>query len=584
MFYFSVSVNRQNEPCAQYPTATTPNLFRLPLPFPGGINGTAPLVHLKNIKHPFVGVNLGRLAVPVIAVILFAGFGIRAIWPPAPQPENDAVFSVSRALAHVQQIAREPHPVGSPAHAQALAYFVEQLRALPLEVQVQGALHGKVCLTNVLARPRNPSGSNVVLLVAHYDSVPTGPGAADDAAGVATLLETARLLAPEKSATNEVAFLFTDGEELGLLGASAFIKDNGEFLKHVRVVLNFEARGNHGPVVMFETGPHNLELLRLFRACPFPVATSFAQDVYHRMPNDTDLSEFMAAGLTGYNFAVIMGLEAYHRPADTWQNLDPNSLAHYGSYATTLAARLAQTDLASLDSSQDSVFFPLARGILAVFPESWAVPLAVGACIFFGTEVIFGIALRRLNLLRFFLGTVFAICIPVIMAIIAGVVLRILKALFHGRAYGLFLILPHSGAIAIFFLAFTVLAVLVVKAMLSRKFGAAEMLAGTLIVWLALAVITALCLRGFSYLFLWPALFGTVALWLIFSRLPSSFTSAAAMICTLAPGCVLFSSAVLLAYHALTIGLLPVLVGLTSHVVVLIHVTGDSMAPRTDHR
>ena len=51
--------------------------------------------------------------------------------------------------------------------------------------------------------------------MAHYDSVPFGPGAADDGAGVVTLLETARALKAGPPLKNDVIFLFTDGEEAG---------------------------------------------------------------------------------------------------------------------------------------------------------------------------------------------------------------------------------------------------------------------------------------------------------------------------------------------------------------------------------
>jgi hypothetical protein len=539
---------------------------------------------LKNVKQPRLAGRVAALAAPILAVVLFAGLGIQAIWPPSPQTElgKDKVFSVNRAMAHVQQIAREPHPVGAKAHDQVLGYLAGQLRALPLEVQVQGATNDTQRLTNVLARPRNPSGSNIVLLVAHYDSVPTGPGAADDGAGVATLLETARLVAAEAPGKNEVAFLFTDGEEMGSPGASAFIKDNGEFLKHVRVVLNFEARGNRGPVVMFETGPHNLGLMRLFRACPYPVTTSFAQDIYYRMPNYTDLTQFLAAGFTGYNFAVIMGLEAYHRPGDNWQNLDRRSLAHYGSYATTLAGRLAQADLDSLRSSQDGIFFPLVRGILVVYPESWAFPLAASTCVVYGVVMILGLARRRFRPGRVLLGIAFALGVPVVMALIASLGLKVLRALFSHVADTSTLVLV-SHAFAILSLTLTVVGVLAVKSRLSRRLGATEMFAGALVVWLVLAVITALWLRGLSYFFLWPALCGTAVLWIVSRQDPLSLATAnAAMLGSLAPGCVLFAPAMLLAYHALTIALLPVLVGLTSHLMWLARVPETGAGPRAE--
>jgi hypothetical protein len=44
---------------------------------------------------------------------------------------------------------------------------------------------------------------------------------------------------------------------------------------NVEVLINFDARGNRGPVYMFETSPHNGRLIQtLARAAPRPLATS----------------------------------------------------------------------------------------------------------------------------------------------------------------------------------------------------------------------------------------------------------------------------------------------------------------------
>jgi Zn-dependent M28 family amino/carboxypeptidase len=67
-----------------------------------------------------------------------------------------------------------------------------------------------------------------LLLVAHYDHLGEGPGgilpgADDNASGVATLLEFARLAADAPG----WRLLLTDGEELGLLGARAYLREYG---------------------------------------------------------------------------------------------------------------------------------------------------------------------------------------------------------------------------------------------------------------------------------------------------------------------------------------------------------------------
>src|SRR6202030_2000364 len=100
---------------------------------------------------------------------------------------------------HVVAIAQRPHPIGSAEHDRVRDYLVAQLRNLGLEPQIQNATGvgtrsadaGRV--QNILARmPGRQNGAAAFLLVAHYDSVEAGPGAADDGAGIAAILETVR--------------------------------------------------------------------------------------------------------------------------------------------------------------------------------------------------------------------------------------------------------------------------------------------------------------------------------------------------------------------------------------------------------
>ena len=114
--------------------------------------------------------------------------------------------TAERAFRHVEAIADQPHPVGTAAHLQARNYIVSELQALGLSPQLQEttfvdpespAFPGKIVagtVKNVIARLAGTAGNQAILLVCHYDSVATAPGASDDGSGVATLLETARAL------------------------------------------------------------------------------------------------------------------------------------------------------------------------------------------------------------------------------------------------------------------------------------------------------------------------------------------------------------------------------------------------------
>ena len=137
---------------------------------------------------------------PGLPATLLAWLGIGlvvflAIWfqqPPAPVPVTAAAtdFSAERAMQHVEAIARAPRPIGSTNHAAARDYIVQQLRAFGFEPEIQkttavnstaAPLFLAGTIENIVARQRGTGDGRAVALVAHYDSVSTGPGANDDA-------------------------------------------------------------------------------------------------------------------------------------------------------------------------------------------------------------------------------------------------------------------------------------------------------------------------------------------------------------------------------------------------------------------
>src|SRR6266540_1940220 len=154
--------------------------------------------------------------------------------PPAALPESASadVFSAGRAVRTLRELAGDgtPRPVGSAADGRVVEALVTRLRALGLEPTVQRTfacgIYGTCALVrNVVARVGPPaSGRRSVALVAHHDSVAAGPGVADDLSGVAIVLEAARALAAAPPLPRPVLLVLTDGEEAGLVGASAFVE------------------------------------------------------------------------------------------------------------------------------------------------------------------------------------------------------------------------------------------------------------------------------------------------------------------------------------------------------------------------
>ena len=167
----------------------------------------------------------------VIALVLgsFAAVSLLMLEPPDPLPASAPAneYSAERAFSHVEQIAERQHPVGSAANAEVRDYLVKQMEDLGLQPTVQEATSARTKegtasiarVHNIHARIPGSAPTGHIVLVAHYDSVPRGPGAADDGAGVAAILEIARAITSGSPPRNDIDIVFTDAEEPWLLGA-----------------------------------------------------------------------------------------------------------------------------------------------------------------------------------------------------------------------------------------------------------------------------------------------------------------------------------------------------------------------------
>ncbi|HUL72857.1 MAG TPA: M28 family peptidase [Vicinamibacterales bacterium] len=247
--------------------------------------------------------------------------------PTGPAIDDEA------ARAHVEMLARRigSRPIGSTANRQAREYVAGVLQTLGFAVRLQetDAVDAPRGLTahvvNIIATKDAPI-RDAVALVSHYDSVPDGPGAGDDALGVATCLESARLLVAG-GLRHSLFVLVTDGEEVGLMGARAVATDP-DVAARVRTFLNFDGTGAAGPTLLFETGPGWSPPLSAWRAgAPAPSGASFGIEIYRRLPNDTDFTVLKRLG-SGLNFAPVGDSYAYHTDRDIAPHVDPYTLRH----------------------------------------------------------------------------------------------------------------------------------------------------------------------------------------------------------------------------------------------------------------
>src|SRR5215211_1636429 len=477
------------------------------------------MIESKNFRGP-KGVAKHRWIGVVVALVLgaLAAVSLLALEPPDPLPTSTPAseFSAERAFSHVEQIAERPHPVGSAANAEVRDYLVGQLEDLGLGPTVQEATSARTMegtasmarVQNIHAQIPGSSPTGHVLLVAHYDSVPRGPGAADDGAGMAAILEIARAITSGSPPRNDIDIVFTDAEEPWLLGAQAFVRDD-RLDPRRSVVLNLEARGTSGPALMFQSSPDNASVIPALASVQRPITSSGWEACYQLLPGDTDFTVFRKAGFAGMNFAFFEGSARYHTPEDSPDNLDHASLQHMGSTVLATARHFAGQDLGTPRGGSITYFTVL--GELVHYPQGLAVPLTVLAVVVFAATLLYGrrrgVRIRAVGWAAVsFLGL-----LVVTMALGIGV-WQVLRLLHPG--YGSFptgdTYRPEWYAAGL--LALTA-ALSVAWYLLMRRRRAPEELALATWAWfVVLAITTAAFVPEAAYLFTWTSLVGSLLL------------------------------------------------------------------------
>lgn len=415
--------------------------------------------------------------------------------------------SAQRVLANLLADER-PHPVDSAANDAVRQRIITALESIGYRAEVQDTLacakSAKTCarIRNIIAVLDGTAGNKSILASAHYDSVPAGPGASDNGSGVAVLLESARLLKSEASRKNGVIFLFTEGEESGLLGAQAFATEH-RLADKVAAVINVEARGTAGRSILFETGHSSTWLISQFtKTSKRPLANSLIPALYTLMPNDTDMSVFKARGVPGLNFAFGEQQGYYHTALDNLSHLDPASLQQQGDNVHDLLKLLTMAELPGNFDTGSVVYTDLLGIDIVRWPAAWG----TGAILVL--MLAFAFIARRIRR-RHAYGRA-----DLVWGLLGGLLAPVLGALF---AYALTYLLMLANAPAnawpagalynrVLLWAGVLLAVVAFQRLLARRRSPVGLWIGTGAAWLLLALAMAVLLPGGSYLFLIPAL------------------------------------------------------------------------------
>lgn len=451
--------------------------------------------------------------IPWALVVAFVAVGFYSITPPAASSSeaSGTEFSASRAVEHIETIAREPHPMGSAAIAEVRGYLGGELEKLGLEPRFQTISvpdyfesGNTVDVVNVIATIPGAANTGAIALMAHYDTVPATPGANDNGAAVATLLESGRAILAGPPLRNDVILLFTDAEEPApRYGATAFVQEDPVF-DDIALVVNLEAIGGSGASTLAEVSGSEAWLIGEYaEAVANPTAFSFLAEITALIGDvGTDFDPFRNAGVPGFHFAYMRGSPIYHSPVDDLESVSWDSVQHHGSNALGITRHFGDHDLGAIPASGEAVYFTL-RPFFAQYSSLWSIAAALSAAalLAFGmirttrrtTQTAGSLARSTgravlLTLLSTFIATLGWLLVAAV---------RSTPSVFEAYAY--FVVLFATGG---------ALTVWVNSRAPAQRRATGP---GFLIVWVVLALLTAFVAPGFSALFTVPALAAAIA-------------------------------------------------------------------------
>jgi len=442
----------------------------------------------------------------------------------APEVE----FSTERALIPLKEISKAPHYVGTAENKRVREFLIQSLQDLGLSPETQqgyvlnerrGRMNQPV---NIIAKIKGSEAGKALLIFSHYDSALTPSfGTSDAGSGVVAILESLRAYqASGKQPKNDIIILFTDAEEVGLVGAKLFVRSH-PWAKNIGLALNFEARGSGGPSSMIvETNQGNKNLIKGFvEANPeFPVASSLLYSVYKMLPNDTDSTILREEGdIDGLFFAFIDDHFDYHTAGDNFERMDRNSLEHQGSYLMPLLHYFADADLEQVKSEEDYVYtnFPLLKMI--AYPFSWVMPSTCIAILLFIGILFFGFRNGKLKWRSILKGSV-----PFLSAVLGALFVGLYgwssllklyphyQEILHGFTY-------NGHAYIALFVSLSLAITWFMYARLQKEITAANLFVTPLLIWLLINIFLAIYLKGAAY-FIFPFYCALCSFWLLLKQ------------------------------------------------------------------
>jgi hypothetical protein len=182
-----------------------------------------------------------------------------------------------------------------------------------------------------------------------------------------------------------VILLFSDGEEAGLTGAAAFVREH-PWARDVAAVLNLDSGGTRGQSIAYQIATANTDLVTPLRQTGV-IGNSIVSSLFAILPYDTDVSELARLGQPAVSVGLVDGSQVYHTSVDDVSHLDAGSLQHHGAQVLALTRSLANGPLPR-PRMDDAVFFTMPVLGMVAYPAKWAPLLAILAGVIVAIGVV----------------------------------------------------------------------------------------------------------------------------------------------------------------------------------------------------
>jgi carboxypeptidase Q len=208
---------------------------------------------------------------------------------------------------------------------------------------------------NVLADiPGTDKADEVVMLGAHFDSWHSGTGATDNAAGSAVMMEAMRILkSTNVKLRRTVRIALWGGEEQGLLGSRAYVKD------HFADPANMTVKPEHAKLSAYFNVDNGTGAIRgvylqgneaaapIFQSWMEPFRNLGMTTLAIRSVGSTDHVSYDTVGLPGFQFIqdpVEYNTRTHHSNQDVYERIQPDDMMRNAVIVASFAYNAANRD------------------------------------------------------------------------------------------------------------------------------------------------------------------------------------------------------------------------------------------------